>query len=82
MSTLYVRGIPDRLYQQARKIAASQGRPFSAYVIDVLQQAVRDEKLRRARSRALVNIRHRRRRLPAHAPDSVTMLRQIRGEHE
>lgn len=81
MSTLYVREIPDRLYQQARKIASSQGRSLSAYVIAVLEQAVQDEKLHRTRSRALANIRRRRRRLPAAAPDSVTMLRQIRGEN-
>ncbi len=81
MPTLYVREIPDRLYKQARKIAISQGRSLSAYVVTVLEQAVEDEKLRQARSKALTNIR-RRRRLPAHAPDSVTMLRQIRCEHE
>lgn len=80
MSTLYVRDIPDRLYEQARKIALSQGQSLSAYVIGILEHAIGDEKLRRARSRALANIRRRRRRLPADAPDSVTMLRQVRGE--
>lgn len=82
MPTLYVRKVPDRLYQQARKIAAAQGRSLSAYVVTVLEQAVEDEKVRRARSKALANIRRRRRPLPANAPDSVTMLRQIRGERE
>jgi plasmid stability protein len=82
MPTLYVRDIPDRIYQQARNIAAGQGRSLSAYVVTVLEQAVEDEKLRRARSRALTNIRRRRRPLPKNAPDSVTVLRQIRGEHE
>jgi plasmid stability protein len=82
MPTLYVRQIPDRLYQQARKIAVAQGRSLSAFVVDVLQQAIEDEKVRRGRSKALANIRRRRRALPANAPDSVTMLRQIRGEDE
>ncbi len=81
MPTLYVRDIPDRIYQQARKIASSQGRSLSAYVVTVLQQAVEDEKLRRTRSKTLANIRRRRRPLPVNAPDSVTMLRQIRGEN-
>lgn len=80
MPTLYVRQVPDRLYQQARKIALAQGRSLSAYVVDVLQQAVEDEKVRRARSKALATIRRRRRSLPTGAPDSVAMLRQIRGE--
>lgn len=82
MSTLYVRQIPDRLYQRARKIALGQGRSLSAYIVTVLEQAVEDEKLRGARSKALSHIRRRRCPLPANAPDSVIMLRQIRGDNE
>ncbi|MBI1743439.1 hypothetical protein HYR54_10305 [Candidatus Acetothermia bacterium] len=82
MPTLYVRQIPDRLYQQARKIAMAQGRSLSAYIVTVLEQAIEDEKLRRTRSKALSNIRRRRRPLPANAPDSVTIVRQVRGDHE
>lgn len=82
MATLYVRDIPDSLYRQAQKIALAQGRSLSAYVLLVLQQVVEEEKLRRARAKALSGIRRRRRALPANAPDSVTMLRQIRGENE
>lgn len=81
MATLYVREIPDRVYQQAQKIAQAQGRSLSAYVLMVLEQAVEDEKKRRARSKALSSIRRRRRALPGGAPDSVTMLRQIRGQN-
>lgn len=80
MATLYVRDIPDGLYQQAQKIALEQGRSLSAYVLLVLQQAIDDEKVRHARSKALASIRRRRRALPANTPDSVTMLRQIRGQ--
>jgi plasmid stability protein len=82
MPTLYVRDIPDRIYQQARKIASAQGRSLSAYVVTILQQAVEDEKVRRTRSKALSSIRRRRRPLPANAPDSVTLLRHIRGDRE
>ncbi len=82
MATLYVRDIPDTLYQQAQKIALAQGRSLSAYVLIMLQQAVEEEKLRRVRSKVLSSIRRRRRALPSNAPDSVAMLRQIRGENE
>jgi len=80
MATLYVRDIPDTLYQQAKRIADSQGRSLSAYVLIMLQQAVEDEKIRQNRVKALSSIRRRRRPLPSNAPDSVTMLRQIRGD--
>jgi plasmid stability protein len=82
MATLYVREIPDTLYQQAQKVAADQGRSLSAYVLTVLEQAIEDEELRQASAKALASIRRRRRALPAHAPDSVTLMRKIRGEHE
>lgn len=81
MATLYVRDIPDPLYQQAQKIALTQGRSLSAYVLRILQESVEGEKLRRLRIKTLSQIRRRRRALPANAPDSVTLLRQIRGEH-
>lgn len=80
MATLYVRDVPDRLYHRTRKIAAAEGRSLSAYVVRVLEEAVENEKLRDQRSKALATIRRRRRPLPAGAPDSVTILRQIRGD--
>ena len=80
MATLYVRDIPDNLYQQAKKIADGQGRSLSAYVLFMLRQAVEDEKIRQNRVKALSSIRRRRRPLPADTPDSVKMLRQIRGD--
>jgi hypothetical protein len=82
MPTLYVRHIPDRIYQQAQKIATSQGRSLSAYIVTVLEEAVKDEELRRTRSKALVRIRRRRRPLPANAPDSVALIKQIRDKKE
>jgi plasmid stability protein len=82
MSTLYVRNIPEHIYDQVRKIAEYQGQSLSAYVVTILQQAVEDEKVRDARAEALSNIRRRRRHLPADAPDSVAVLRQIRGHNE
>ncbi|MFA6244096.1 MAG: hypothetical protein WC655_24345 [Candidatus Hydrogenedentales bacterium] len=82
MPTLYVREIPDSLYKLARETAAAQGRSLSSYVVTVLEQAMEDEQKRRARSEALTSIRRRRRRLPEDAPDSVTIIRQIRDENE
>ncbi len=82
MATLYVRGIPDAVYEQAQRIAQAQGRSLSAFVLQVLQQAVEEEKLRQVRSETLSSIRRRRRPLPDTAPDSVEVLRQIRAEHE
>jgi hypothetical protein len=59
----------------------SQGRSLSAYVVTVLDQAVEEEAIRRKRSKALATIRRRRRALPPNAPDSVSMLRQVRDKN-
>ena len=82
MPTLYVRDIPESIYKQIREIASSQDQSLSAYIVTVLRQAVEDEKIRHTRSKALSDIRRRRRPLPDGAPDSVTLLRQIRGDNE
>jgi hypothetical protein len=82
MATLYVRDIPAPLYQQAQKIAQDQGRSLSAYMLTVLQQAVEEDELRLTRAETLSSIRRRRRALPADMPDSVKMIRHIRGENE
>lgn len=83
MATLYVREIPNELYQDAQQIAQAQGRSLSAYVLMVLAQAVAEEQKRRSRAQTLANIRRRRRALPASAPDSVAVLRQLRqGEKD
>jgi plasmid stability protein len=78
MATLYVRQIPDRLYKQARKLAAAQGSSLSAFVASALEQAVEDEKIRAARSKALAEIRRTRFSLPPGAPASETVIRRMR----
>jgi len=82
MPTLYVREIPEQVYQTAQRIAQEQGRSLSAYVITVLEQAIEDEKVRQKRSQALARIRRRRRPLPPGAPDSVEIIRRMRDGDE
>lgn len=82
MATLYVRGIPDVVYEQAQKIAQAQGRSLSAFVLQVLQQAVEEEKLKQVRAETLSSIRRRRQPLPSAAPDTVEVIREVRSEHE
>jgi plasmid stability protein len=81
MATLYVREIPDKLYKRAQKIAQTQGRSLSAYVLLALQQAIEDDQRLRNNSKVLARIRRRRRALPPDAPDSVTMTRQLRNRN-
>lgn len=82
MATLYVRGIPDAVYEQAQRIAQAQGRSLSAFVLQVLERAVEEEKLQRVRAETLSSIRRRRQPLPTSAPDTAEVIREVRSEHE
>jgi plasmid stability protein len=82
MPTLYVREVPEKIYNQVQRIAEKQGRSLSAYVITILEQAVEEEKARARQSQALANMRRRRRPLPPGAPDSVEMIRRMRDADE
>jgi predicted DNA-binding protein len=79
MATLYVREIPDEIYRTAQRLAEEQGRSLSAYVITILERAIRDDEAHRRSVEALEAIRRDRRSLPPDGPDVVTLLRKMRG---
>ena len=79
MATRHVRELLDRLYRNIRRVAVAHGRLLSGYMVIALERALADEKVRRKRSQALAAIRRRRHPLPKGAPDSVSMLADIRG---
>jgi len=81
MATLYIRReVPDKLYKEAQKIALARGYSLNDYLLLMLRQTVEGEKIRRQRTKVLAKIRRNRRPLPTDAPDSVEMMRMIRGE--
>jgi len=82
MATLYVRQIPDRIYKQAQKIAFARGYSLNDYMVLMLRQTVKGEKIRQQRTKVLAKIRRHRRSLPIGAPDSVDILRQLRESDE
>lgn len=79
MPTLHVRNVPEELYQQIRKQAATKNRSLSAEVVVLLQRAVMESEC--DQSEVLAGIRRRRFFRPAEAgaPDSLTLLREDRA---
>ena len=79
MPILHVRNVPESLYGQLRRRAASQGRSVSSEVIRLLEQAL--EEPERDQGEILVNLRRRRAFRPADvgAPDSTVLLREDRA---
>jgi plasmid stability protein len=80
MATLYVRDIPDEMYQTAQAIAAERQVSLNAYITSLLQEAISREQARTATKNALQGLRHRRRKLPPKAPDAVELVRHLRSE--
>jgi plasmid stability protein len=84
--TLHVRNIPPDLYRRLKRLSASHGRSLSGEVVEILSQALRQDEARKRHNKALDNLmrmgrdlqRQRRGRPPA--VDSLTLLRELRGE--
>ncbi len=80
MPILHVRNVSDDLYARIQRLANAKNRSVSAQVIQLLDQALQIEEVRRSQARVLAGIRRRR---VAYAqkpstPDSVTLLREDR----
>ena len=78
MAILHVREIPDALYKRLQKMARAHGRTLSAEVIALLEQAVRDDEMRRQQAKLLKRIRQNRWTPPHGAPEASEMIREAR----
>lgn len=78
MATLYVREIPEDVYQAAKNIAAERDISLNAYITALLEEAIEREAQRARAKQALENIKRNRIKLPKGAPDPVQIIRQIR----
>ena len=85
MATLYVRDVPDELYDALRERAGAEGRSISAEAVRLLDLALEREQSdrRRAAAHAAALDRMRRMResatLPPGYPDSTELLREDRA---
>ena len=79
MPTLHVRSIPEDLYLQIQRLAETKNRSLSAQVVNMLTQALEEEKRRKVQIKALTSIRRRRFTAPKKAPSSLTLLHEDRS---
>jgi hypothetical protein len=74
--------IPDDLYTQIQGMALSQSRSINEQIVTLLQRALQVELQRQTQARVLQEIHQARWTPPATVPDSVAILREIRGYDE
>jgi len=87
MATLYVRNIPDELYEKLQELAKSENRSINAQVITLLQNILSVEINRQPQQKRedvvkmLDDIRHCREQLPSDIEwlDSTIMIREDRN---
>ena len=79
MPTLHVRSVPDDLYSQIQQLAEAKNRSLSAQVVNMLSEALEEEKRRKVQAQALSSIRRRRFVAPKKAPSSLSLLREDRN---
>ncbi|MBE9141084.1 hypothetical protein IQ254_28445 [Nodosilinea sp. LEGE 07088] len=82
MTQLSTLEIPDSLYTQIQGMALSQSRSINEPILTLLQRALEIETQRQSQAKILQDIHQTRWRPSAIAPDSVTLLREIRGYDE
>jgi hypothetical protein len=82
MTQLNTLEIPDDLYTQIQGMALSQSRSINEQIVTLLQRALQVELQRQTQARVLQEIHQARWTPPATVPDSVAILREIRGYDE
>ncbi len=82
MTQLNTLEIPDDLYIQIQGLASSESRSLNDQIVKLLQQALEAEALRQTQATLLQEIHQSRWKSPQTVPDSVSLLREIRGYDE
>jgi len=76
VKTLYVRDVPDDIYEALRQRASAEGRSISAETITILRRMVADDLVRRAQVRQ--RIEARRVRYGSIDMDAAALIREDR----
>jgi len=82
MTQINTLDIPDELFTQIQGMAFSQSRSVNEQIVTLLQHALDSELRRQTQANVLQDIRQARWTPPAMAPDSVAILREIRGYND
>ncbi len=71
--------IPDELYHQLELLASTQNRPLEAEIVYLLEKGIQQETIRQKQSQVLRKVKQNLWQPDKPVPDSVTLLREIRG---
>lgn len=78
MKTLYVRDVPEELYEQVKALAEKDHRSIQAQALHLIEQALQQQNLQEQRRQAYESIQRRRHEKKPLSVDSLTLLREDR----
>lgn len=79
MATLYVRDVPDSIYEAVQALATAHHQSVNAYVNDLLKTKIEQEQANAIARKALRQLHALREALPANSVDTTELLRQLRN---
>ncbi len=79
MATLYVRDVPDTIYQAVQEFAATRQQSINACVNEILNQFIEQEQKKAVAKEALQKLRELNASQPAQMFDTTELLRQLRN---
>lgn len=82
MPQINILEIPEELYTQIQRMTLSQSCSINEQIVTLLQRALAAEIQRQTQAKVLQEIQQARWIPPQAVPDSVTVLREIRGYDE
>jgi hypothetical protein len=79
MAQIQPLNIPDELYHQLELLASTRNRPLEAEIVYLLEKGIQQETIRQRQSQVLRKVKQNLWKPDKPVPDSVTLLREVRG---
>jgi len=78
MTTLYVRGVPQHLYDELKHLAEADQQSLNSEALEIIEKGLQQRRLERQRREALAGLEAVRRRIGPTRGDSLELLREDR----
>lgn len=78
MATLYVRGVPEHIYEELKQLADAEQMSMNAEVLGMIEKGVKQRRIEQQRREALAGLDEVRRRIGPSRGDSLELLREDR----
>jgi len=79
MATLYIRDVPQHLYEELKQLAAADQQSINSEALEIVEKGVQQRRLEQQRREALAGLDEIRQRIGPTRGDSLELLREDRN---